>query len=164
MWCLCFCRKRSRLWASATIATLCLIIPPLWWRMNCGWWWSCSVEVSHLALNRIDFALIFTFTVNRVSSGNIFTFNSSPNFDWMLACSHFSWKRFNIYLVEDCTVFVCINDFTQFSYCQWYVAACRRLKCFFTCRKKSLNAAALLERTTRASVYVVVKQMLLSMG
>lgn len=63
-----FCRKRSRLWASATIATLCLIIPPSWWRMNCGWWWSCSVEVSHLALNWIDFSLIFTFTVTHVSS------------------------------------------------------------------------------------------------
>lgn len=106
-----FCRKRSRLWASATIATLCLIIPPLWSRMNCGWWWSCSVEASHLPLNRIDVALVFTFTVTHVSSSNIFTFNSSPNFDWMLACRHFSWKPFNIYLVEGYNVFVCINVF-----------------------------------------------------
>lgn len=39
------CRKRSRRWASATIQTLWLITPPLWWRMNSGWSWSCSVVV-----------------------------------------------------------------------------------------------------------------------
>lgn len=49
------CRKRSRLWASATIQTLCLIIPPLWWRMNCGWWWSCSVVVSSVKWKKCSF-------------------------------------------------------------------------------------------------------------
>lgn len=47
------CRKRSRQWASATIRTLCPTIPPLWWRMNCGWWWSCSVVVSPVMLKEI---------------------------------------------------------------------------------------------------------------
>lgn len=70
--CLSLCRKRSRLWASATIQTLCPIIPPLWWRMNCGWWWSCSVVVSSLLLFELllansylhlvfDFPFIVTF-------------------------------------------------------------------------------------------------------
>lgn len=39
-------RKRFRRWASVTIPTLCRTTRLLWWRMSCGWSWSCSVAVS----------------------------------------------------------------------------------------------------------------------
>lgn len=39
-------RKRFKPWASATTPTLCLTTRHSWWRMSCGWSWSCSVVVS----------------------------------------------------------------------------------------------------------------------
>lgn len=59
--CVCVCvfnRKRSRLWASATIPTLCLIIHRLWSRMSCGWWWSCLVVVS---FNSFHYLMLLIF-------------------------------------------------------------------------------------------------------
>ncbi len=61
-------RKRFRQWVSVTIPTLCHITPRSWWRMSCGWSWSCSVVVSpaHLFFFSQSKHFIFVYVIGCV--------------------------------------------------------------------------------------------------